>query len=155
RASLVALEDGRIKQVAAATDLLLQPQLDRWAEPTAPGEWELTAASIARAVKAKASIDELFELLRARLTRPLPPLLGVALRAWAGDHPQAELAHITVLRCTRPAVFAAIASSPSCTPYLRATLAPDLLLVDERYVKPLKEQLIWAGLDVTDVLELA
>ena len=153
-ASLVALEDGRIKQVPAAADLLLQPQLDRWADRVEAGAWQLTAASVARAVQAKAPIDELFDLLRVRLTRPLPPLLGVALRAWAGDHPKAELARITVLRCTRPVVFAAIASSPACTPYLRGTLAPDLLLVDDRYVKPLKEQLAWAGLDVADVLEL-
>ena len=152
-ASLVAVEDGRIKQVTAAADLLLQPQLDRWAERIEAGAWQLTAASIAQAVKAKAPIDELFELLRARLTRPLPPLLSVALRAWAGDHPKAELARITVLRCTRPVVFAAIAGSPACAPYLRGTLAPDLLLVDERYVKPLKEQLAWAGLDVADILE--
>jgi hypothetical protein len=153
-ASLVALEDGRIKQVTAAADLLLHPQLDRWAEQVEAGEWRLTEASVARAVKTKAPIDELFELLRARLTRPLPPLLGVALRAWAGDHPKAELARITVLRCTRPVVFGAIASSPAIAPYLRGTLAPDLLLVDERYVKLLKEQLAWAGLDVSDVLEL-
>jgi hypothetical protein len=106
------------------------------------------------AVKAKVPIDELFELLRARLIQPLPPLLGVALHAWAGEHPKAELARITVLRCTRPVVFAAIAGSPACTPYLRGTLAPDLLLVDERYVKLLKQQLAWAGLDVADVLEL-
>ena len=84
--------------------------------------------------------------MRARPTRPRPPLLGVALRAWAGDHPKAELARITVLRCTRPVVFAAIASSPACAPYLCGTLAPDLLLVDERYVKLLKQQLAcWAG----------
>jgi hypothetical protein len=153
-ASLVALEDGRVKQVTTAIDLLLQPQLDRWAERVEAGEWQLTAASVAAAIKAKGSIDELFELLRARLTRPLPPLLGVALRAWAGDHPKAELARITVLRCTRPVVFTAIAGSPACTPYLRGTLAPDLLLVDERYVKLLKEQLAWAGLDVADVVEL-
>ena len=152
-ASLVALEDGRIKQVTAAADLLLHPQLDRWAERVEAGEWRLTEASVARAVKTKAPIDELFELLRARLTRPLPPLLGVALRAWAGDHPKAELARITVLRCTRPVVFGAIASSPAIAPYLHGTLAPDLLLVDERYVKLLKEQLAWAGLDVSEVLE--
>ncbi len=153
-ASLVALEDGQIKQVTKAADLLLQPQLNRWAEQTEAGAWQLTEASIARAAKAKAPIDELFELLRARLTLPLPPLLGVALRAWAGDRPKAELTRITVLRCTRPVVFTAIASSPAFTPYLRGTLAPDLLLVDERYVKRLREQLGWAGLDVADVLEL-
>ena len=153
-ASLVVLEDGRIKQVTAAADLLLQPQLDRWAERVGAGEWRLTAASVARTVKAKAPINELFELLRARLTRPLPPLLGVALRAWAGDHPKVELARITVLRCTRPVVFTAIVSSPAITPYLRGTLAPDLLLVDERYVKLLKQQLAWVGLNVADVLEL-
>jgi hypothetical protein len=153
-ASLVVLEDGRIKQVTAAADLLLQPQLDRWAERVDPVTWQLTAASVERAIKVKASIDELFELLRARLTRPLPPLLSVALRAWAGDRPKAELARITVLRCTRPVAFAAIASSPACKPYLLAKLAPDLLLIDGRYVELLKEQLAWAGLDVANILEL-
>src|SRR5262249_23968719 len=153
-ASLVALEDGRLKPVTQAVDLLLRPQLDRWAERGEDGEWRLSAASVAAAVKAKLPIDELFELLRARLTRPLPPLLGVALRAWAGDRPRAELAQITVLRCTRPVVFTAIASSPAFAPYLRGTLAPDLLLVDERYVEPLKEQLAWAGLEIAEVLEL-
>lgn len=153
-ASLVALEDGRIKQVTPTLDLLLQPQLERWAERAEEGSWRLTEASVAAAVKAKLPIDELFELLRARLTRPIPALLGVALRAWAGDRPQAELAPITVLRCTRPVVFSAIANSPAFKAYLRGTLAPDLLLVDERYIEPLREQLAWAGLDVADVLEL-
>jgi hypothetical protein len=154
QASLVALEDGQVKQVAPTVDLLLQPQIERWAERAEQGAWRLTEASVVAAVKAKMPIDELFELLRARLTRPVPPLLGVALRAWAGDRPQVALAPITVLRCTRPVVFSAIANSPAFKAYLRGTLAPDLLLVDERYIKPLKEQLAWAGLDVADVLEL-
>ncbi|HEU5104097.1 MAG TPA: helicase-associated domain-containing protein, partial [Roseiflexaceae bacterium] len=153
-ASLVALEDGRIKQVAPAVDLLLQPRLERWAERAEEGSWRLTQSSVAAAIKAKLPIEELFELLRARLTRPMPPLLGVALRAWAGDRPRVELATITVLRCTRPVVFSAIANSPAFKAYLRGTLAPDLLLVDERYLEPLKEQLAWAGLDLADVLEL-
>jgi hypothetical protein len=151
-ASLVALEDGRIKQIGQAADLLLQPRLDLWAERIDQGAWKLTEASVAAAIKARMPIDELFELLRARLTRPLPPMLGVALRAWAGDRPRAELAQVTVLRCARPVVFNAISSSPAFKPYLRGTLAPDLLLVDQRYVEMLKEQLAWAGLDLANVL---
>jgi hypothetical protein len=153
-ASLVALEDGWVKQVSPTLDLLLQPQLERWAERAEERAWRLTEASLAAAIRTKMPIDELFELLRARLTRPIPALLGVALRAWAGDRPQAVLAPITVLRCTRPVVFNAIASSPAFKAYLHGTLAPDLLLVDQRYIEPLREQLAWAGLDVSDVLEL-
>jgi hypothetical protein len=78
----------------------------------------------------------------------------VALRAWAGDRPQAALAPITVLRCTRPVIFNAIANSAAFKAYLRGTLAPDLLLVDQRYIEPLREQLAWAGLNMSDELDL-
>jgi len=43
---------------------------------------------------------------------------------------RAPNSRITVLRCTRPVVFTAIANSPAFKPYLRGALAPDLLLVD-------------------------
>ena len=60
-----------------------------------------------------------------------------------------------MLRCTRLLVFAVIASSAACTPYLHGRLAPDLLLMSDRYFKLLKEQLAWAGLEIADVVKLA
>jgi hypothetical protein len=153
-ACLSVTERGVVTMTKPATDLLIRPRLDHWAERIDERTWHLTEASVAAALKAKTSIDELFATLRERLTHALPAMLGVALRAWAGDRPRVALANVTVLRCIRPVVFIAIANSPIFTAYLRGTLAPDLLLVDTRHIQQLKEQLVWAGLDVSDVLEV-
>jgi hypothetical protein len=92
----------------------------------------------------------LLTLLREHLINRLPPLLGVALRAWAGKAPAVGLASVTVLRCPQPDVFAAIAGSPTLTPFLRGTLAPDVLLVDPQQLTALRERLDWAGLSVSE-----
>jgi hypothetical protein len=148
-ACLSADEQGAITMRQPAPDLLLRPQLDRWAERTSDTSWQLSAASVAAAIKAGATIRDLLRLLQDRLTHPLPPLLGVALRAWAGEQAAVALAHVVVLRCPQPEVFAAIAGSALLRPYLRGTLAPDVLLVDERHVAALRERLAWAGLTIT------
>ncbi len=146
-------EDGVIALTEEAHDLLLHSQLDRWAERTMDRTWRLTAASVAAPVKAGVPVSVLFKLLQERLTHPMPPLLGVALRAWVGKTPRVELALVTVLRCRQPAVFEVIARSEKFRPYIQGALAPDMLLVDTRNVKMLQAQLAWAGIAVADALE--
>lgn len=150
---LSAHEDGALKLIDATPDLLVRPQLNQWAE-VQPSGWRLTAASVAAAIKAGGTLTQLMALLKDRLVRPLPPLLGLALRAWAGKPAQLSLASVTLLRCPDPAVFAAIQGSPMLKPFLRAALAPDLLLVDTRSVAALRERLAWAGLAVSDTLDV-
>ncbi len=150
---LSVAEDGTLTIAKPARDLLIEAQLDRWAERIAERTWRLTAASVASAVKAGTSIRTLFRQLEERLTRPVPPLLGVAMRAWAGDVHRVELATVTVLRCRLPAVFEAIARSEQLRPYIRGTLAPDLLLVDTQSIDALRERLAWAGIAAADVIE--
>jgi hypothetical protein len=110
---------------------------------------------VTQALRNGATINQLIGLLQARLTRgALPLLLGVVLRAWAGQPPAVALAGIAVLRCTDPVVFAAIAGSALLKPYFRGQLAPDLLLVEPRQVPALRERLAWAGLDVGTTIEI-
>ena len=137
-----------------ARDLLLQAQLAHWTEPRPDGKWQLTARSIATALRAGARFYDLLTWLRERLTHTLPPLLEIALRAWAGESLQAELATVTVLRCPQPEVFAAIAKSQALKPYLRGQLAPDALLVDLSQIAALREQLAWMGLRMSDELRI-
>ena len=59
------------------------------------------------------------------------------------------LAGITVLQCAQPAIFEAIVSSPKLRPFLRGELAPDLVVVDQAQLEALREQLRWAGLEVS------
>lgn len=153
-ANLSVNEDGVIELTEPSLDLLVQPQLDRWAEGTPNGKWQLTSESVAEAVQRGRRLSELLNLLQERLTKRLPPLLGVALRAWAGESPEVEMATVTVLRCTQPEVFQAIVSSKKIRPYLRGKIAPDVLLVDAQRVELLKEKLAWAGLKVSDDLAI-
>ncbi len=149
---LSVAEDGLIAIKGRTPDLLLESQLDHWAERITEQTWRLTAARIATLVRTGTRVRALFKFLEERLSHPLPPLLGIALRAWAGEIANVELATISVLRCRQPAVFEAITRSEKLRPYIRGTLAPDVLLVDSRSVKALQEQLAWAGIVVADVL---
>jgi hypothetical protein len=152
--SLTATESGTISMTRPALDLLIRPQLDRWAKRTGGDTWQLSAESVAAAIKGGSSIRELQRLLADRLIRSLPALLGVALRGWAGERPAAALAQVVVLRCTQPEVFAAIANSSRMRPFLRGTLAPGLLLVEPNAVAALREQLEWAGFEVGATIEV-
>jgi hypothetical protein len=152
---LAATEDGRVTLAKPTPDLLIQAQLDRWAERVDDTTWRLTAASLAAAAKAGGTIASLLALLRERLTHPIPALLEVALRAWAGKAPAVALATVAVLRCSQPDVFAALAGSALLAPFLRGTLAPDVLLVDAARLDELRERLAWAGLGVSDTLEVS
>ena len=150
---LSATEDSVITITKPTRDLLIESQLDHWAERNADGTWRLTTASVARSVKAGTPLRALFRWLEERLTHPLPPLLGVALRAWAGEAANVEIETVTVLRCRQPAVLEAIRHSKKLQPYIRGTLAPDVLLVDTQSVKALQEHLAWAGLRISDLVE--
>jgi hypothetical protein len=149
---LSASEKGAIRFKRPPRDLLIESQLERWAERRADGKWQLTAMSVAAAMRAGARVSDLFAFLRERLTHTLPPLLGVALRTWAGERLAVEVATVAVLRCPEPEVFEAVVKSPAFKPYLRGQLAPDALLVDAAQMEALREELAWAGLRVAEEL---
>ncbi len=149
---LTADENGAVTAAQRPPDLLLDAQVGRWAEPRGPERWQLTQDSVAAGLKAGLPLAELLKLLADRLLHPMPRLLDVALRAWAGEHSTVGLAEITVLQCAQPAIFEAIATSARLRPFLRGKLAPDLLVVDRAQLEALQEQLRWAGLELSPEL---
>ena len=137
--------DGR----AAPPDLLLDAQIGRWAVPRGVGRWQLTQDSVAVGVKTGLALAELLKLLADRLILPVPRLLDVALHAWAGERSAVNMAGITVLQCAEPTIFEAIVNSAKLRPFLRGESAPDLVVVDRTQLEALREQLRWAGLEVS------
>ena len=111
--------------------------------------WQLTQESVVTGVKTGLALAELLKLLADRLIHPVPRLLDVALRAWAGERSVVKLADIVVLQCAQPAIFEAIVSSPKLRNFLCGELAPDLVVVDRTQLEALREQLRWAGLEVS------
>jgi hypothetical protein len=144
---LTATEQGVIHLTRPA-DLFLLATLDAWAERQTDGSWQLTPASVQAAVAAQRPIASFLAQLRAQLTQPLPPLLEVALRAWAGDRPMGALGTGQVFRCAQPAIVRAIAESDLFRPYIRTVLGPTALLVDDWQVMAFRDRLAWVGLDV-------
>jgi hypothetical protein len=154
-ACLTVAEDGALTFKQAATDLIIRPQLGRWAERKSEQMWRLTQASVTQALAAGARLPDLFRLLEARLVRSIPALLETALRAWAGKRPTVEMENVIVLRCDDPQVLQILAASKKLRPYLRGFLAPDALIVNAEQLEALQEQLAWAGIRMADSLALS
>lgn len=146
-ACLTVTETGELT-LAKPPDLFLVAQLTPWTESVADGTWRFTAARMRAAVAAGRSLDNLLPLLSDRLTHTLPPVLEVALRAWAGARPVGTLETVLVLRCPEPGVARAIAESPLFRPAIRGRLGPTTLLVAMDQVEGLREQLAWLGFDL-------
>jgi hypothetical protein len=149
---LTADEEGIMAVSPRPADMLLDAQLGRWAEPRADQRWQLTQASVAAGLKAGGTLAELLKLLADRLIFPLPPLLEVALRAWAGEPSAVGLAGVTVLQCAQPAIFTAIVASLKLRRFLRGELAPDLVVVDRGQLDAFQAHLRWAGLAISPEL---
>jgi hypothetical protein len=146
---LVADEEGVLITTQPLPDLLLNAQIGRWAVPSGARRWQLTQDSVAAGVKAGFGLAELLKLLADRLIHPVPRLLDVALRAWAGERSAVNLTGVTVLQCAQPVIFEAIVTSARLRPFLRGELAPDLVVIDRAQLEALQEQLRWAGLEVS------
>ena len=147
-------ETGTVTQVKTVKDLFLEPQLERWMEKNADKTWALTQASVAKAAQAGNKASDILDFLEARRTDDLPPLLKVALTAWAGRPPALEMAEIVVVRCTNWEVFDAIARSELLRSRFVARLSPDLLLVDRGQLKKLKQDLAWLGIEPLEQLRM-
>jgi hypothetical protein len=151
---LVADEEGVLITTQPLPDLLLDAQIGRWAVSCDAGRWQLTKESVTAAIKTGLALAELLKLLADRLILPVPRLLDVALHAWAGERNAVKLADIIVLQCAQPALFEAIVSSAKLRRFLRGELAPDLVIIDPAQLEALREQLRWAGLEVSAELTI-
>ncbi|MBC7824892.1 MAG: hypothetical protein H7126_13695, partial [Candidatus Parcubacteria bacterium] len=147
-------ETGEVTQIKSVKDLLLDTQLQRWMEKRSSKNWALTQASVSKAAQSGHKASDILDFLDARRTDELPPLLRVALTAWAGRPPTLEMADVIVLRCTNADVFNAIAQSERLRSRFTAQLSPDLLLVDRSQLKQLKQDLEWLGIQPLDQLQI-
>lgn len=145
---LTASEDGVLTVQNGYTDLLIESQLDQWAERVSHQQWRLTAERVAAGVRAGSRLDELFALLTMRLRKAIPPLLALALRNWAGKAIAVEIATVSILRCLQPEAIAAIKTSTRLKPYILGELSPDTLLVDTAQLAAFRDQLARAGLKI-------
>ena len=144
-------ETGQIRRTKATSDLLLTPQLEQWTTAKEDGVWQLDENKVRARVKPGLRVDELIELLTARLTHPLPPILELALRNWAGRSKTVEVEPFVLLRCGDQAVVRAILESTRLEPHLRGRLDEDVLLFDRTKIADVKEILEWAGFKVSDL----
>lgn len=152
--NLAVTESGKIHLKRGSPDLITPAQLSQWAVRESDGEWQLTAESIATALKPGRKINELISLLKERLSQPLPPLLELALRSWAGDTFAVELETVIALRCPEERVFEAVVASPLMKPLLKGYLYPDLLFVDPEQIETMRQRLLWLGWNVSDQLQI-
>jgi hypothetical protein len=144
-------ENGLIKVNQTYSDLLLEAQLNKWAEQKTKRIWQLTEESISNAVKAKVRIDELLDMLNERLlVKRLPSMLKITLQAWSGKKFELDMSAITLIRCTNHELYKAITNSRKLRPYIKGCFGDDLMLVDSNYVELLHKELSWAGLKISD-----
>jgi hypothetical protein len=152
-------EEGDVEVVHQRADLLVQGELSAWADADSAngGRWSITRHSVQKAVSAGWTADSIINNLKQRLQHDLPPLLFVAIRAWAGMRTlptTVALATDLVLQVADLEVARAIASSPLLQPYLRGRLGRQTFLVKHETVEAFRARLAEFGLQVGGDLEL-
>jgi hypothetical protein len=152
--NLTVTESGTIHLKRDSHDLMTTAQLSQWAIREAAIEWQLTAESVNAALKPGRKINELLALLKERFSLPLPSLLELALRSWAGETFAVELEAVIALRCPEEKIFEAIIASPMMKPLLKGFLYPGLLFVDSDQIDALRQRLHWLGWKISERLEI-
>jgi hypothetical protein len=147
-------ENGKIYVRQKSHDVIVHAQLDQWAERLADFEWQLSANSVLAQVKLGRKITELLGLLKERSTAPLPPLLEIALRSWAGEKHSVELDAVIVLHCPQEQLFQAILTSQIMRPFLKGYLPPSLFFIDKKQAATFRAKLDWLGCTVSDDLKI-
>ena len=143
-------ESGLIQCKTRTPDLLIEAQLDQWAERGSADQWQLTSARVTTQLKAGARIDDLIILLHERLTHTLPSFLELALRNW-GRAKTVELESLVVLRSNSVLMLTTLSNSKRLQPYLRGQLTEYVLLFDAAHLAELREVLSWAGFKLSDL----
>ena len=154
-----ALEDGTLRINPARADLLIRGELASWAEPDVEDAncWRVTRASVQKTVSSGWTAEKIIDSLSVRLPNELPPLLAVAIRAWA--KPRANLTTVAVatdlvLQVADAEVAQAIGGSTLLRPYLRNRLGPQTFVVDRTLLKEFRKKLEGLGLEIGSDLAL-
>ena len=150
---LTVSEAGVLEVVSTRADLLVHGELSAWAENETPNPnlWRLTQRSVRKAVSTGWSAEDILDNLKRRAQHDLPPLLSVAIRAWAGVRtlPTATaVAADLILQVADGEVALAIAGSALFRPYFRGRLGRRTFLVKSETVDALRAKLVEFGLEV-------
>jgi hypothetical protein len=154
-----AAEDGTLQINKAKADLLIRGELAIWAEPDPDDEnrWRITQKSIQRAVSAGWTAEKIIHSLSLRLLNALPPLLAVALRAWAKVRTKPTAVAVAtdlILQVADAETAHAIGGSSLLQPYLQSRLGPNTFVVDRKMLKELRKKLEGLGLEIGSDLTL-
>jgi len=154
---LTISEAGVLEVLPTRADLLVHGELSAWAESEATNHnlWRLTRHSVQKAVSAGWNADGIIDNLKQRLRHDLPPLLLVAIRAWAGVRTlptTVTVATDLVLQVADREVAHAIAGSALLQPYLRGRLGRQTFLVKQETVDAFRTKLAEFGLRVDNDL---
>jgi hypothetical protein len=151
-ATLKIEEQGQIELVRGQPDLLTEPLLDRWAERV-DDHWKLTAVSVSEATRRGHRIDDFLRELDQRLIRVVPPVLKIAMRAWAGDPAHAAVGRISILRLADPDVANALTSSKRFSQLIHGQAGDRILLIKQANLPKIRELLQWAGITAEEIDE--
>jgi hypothetical protein len=134
----------------ARSDLLLETELPRFAEPVAgpaPAgrrQYRLTPASLAAAREQGMSVPALEAWFQQRTGRPLPPAARLLLIGTQASAPRLE--RPLVLRVASPEVADGLVQWPQTSPLIADRLGPTALVVAEEHVELLRRRLRDAGI---------
>jgi len=146
-------ETGMLRLSTSTPDLLIRNDLDMWCERIEEDRWKLTEKSVQAAMAQGGGIAYFRRILHERALNKIPLYLQLAIKAWTAETINVQLANVSVLRCTQPDTFHAIASAAGHKDCLLGRLSKDTFLVDTLKLNKLQKSLRWAGIKInTEVL---
>jgi len=148
---LAVRETGEVAIDVGSRDLLIKGELAAYCEAIANDSARVTRASVQQAVERGYSANEILSRLSRRARLALPPLLGCAIRAWAGGRAAPgplAVPTVPILMVTDRDVAEAIAASPSFKPYLVNRLGSQAFLVKAGLAEEITAKLLEFGFAV-------
>lgn len=156
---LTVSEAGVLEVAPHRADLLVHSELSAWAESDTTNNnlWQLTRHSVQKALRVGWTAEDILDNLRRRLQHDLPPLLSVAIRAWAEVRTlptTVAVATDLVLQVADREVAHAIAGSALLQPYVRGRLGRQTFLVKHETRDAFCTKLVELGLQVDSDLDV-
>jgi len=144
---LTMSEDGLVTLDPAGRDLIIESQLNAWAEHVDRDHWRLTQANVAGAIQKGATLAQFSDTIKSRLKSKMPNLLHLAINNWAGVEHRLEVERVIAVRSQNVEVMQAISRSTMFKKLLRGTIAPNIALVNAAQINEFEAALRWLGIE--------
>jgi len=122
-------EDGTLTLSEDTGDLLVRPQITRFAELVGKMQWRITPAVLSSARHAGVTAAVLLSFLQSRAHGIVPPLLEVFIRNMLGTYDVVQGETVFALRITDKKLYMAITTSPALQPFMLDVPGPDTILI--------------------------